>query len=144
MVVGPLSIIICHLNSAASTSAFVRPSTHCRLNGCGPMAMMHATAEPRTGLAQWLLDVALTSPIWTHVLVPQARASIVRTAEENNIPWVSAKQWLMNQEDVPWKDPHRADEYKTIQYPEYYKKAFHAYSDGNLSYDAAFEQELAR
>ena len=30
-----------------------------------------------------------------------------------------------------------------MQYPEYYKKSFHAYSDGNLSYEAAFEQELA-
>ncbi len=29
-------------------------------------------------------------------------------------------------------------------YPEYYKKAFHAYPKGNLCYDAALEQELAR
>jgi len=35
-------------------------------------------------------------------LVPQAWASIVKTAEENGIPWVAAKEWLNNQKDAPW------------------------------------------
>lgn len=51
----------------------------------------------------------------------------------------------MNQEDAPWagngKDTNPC--YDKLIYPEYYKKPFHAYADGNLSYDAAFEQELA-
>lgn len=142
VVIGLLPIMCC-LNGASS-SAFVPRSTHCLPIKRGRVMMLHATAKPRTGLAQQLLDMALASPIWTYVLVPQARASIVKTAEENNIPWVSAKEWLKNQDDAPWKDPRKSDEYEKIQYPEYYKKSFHAYSDGNLSYDAAFEQELAR
>ncbi|KAL7524149.1 hypothetical protein ACHAXR_000458, partial [Thalassiosira sp. AJA248-18] len=105
-----------------------------------PVGVALNAAKPRSGFAQQLLDVALASPIWEYVLVPQARASIVKTAEENGIPWVAAKEWLKSQTGTPWKNDN---DYDNIQYPQYYKKAFHAYSDGNLSYDAAFEQELA-
>lgn len=38
-------------------------------------------SEPRSGFAQQLLNLALASPLWDYVLVPQARASIVKTAE---------------------------------------------------------------
>jgi hypothetical protein len=38
-------------------------------------------APPRTGLAQKLLNVALKSPLWKYVLVPQARQTMVKTAE---------------------------------------------------------------
>ena len=104
-----------------------------------------ATASPRTGMAQQLLNIALQSPLWEYILVPQARASIVKTADENGIPWVAAKEWLKNQDDAPWNndDFYAAGKVK-VDYPAYYKQSFHAYSDGNLSYDAAFEQELAR
>ena len=142
-------ILLCpiHRHVDAAHSAFVnhfagatRIQSRPKQNG---VLTLHAKAGPRTGFAQQLLDVALTSPIWEYVLVPQARASIVKTAEENGIPWVAAKEWLMTQEDTPWNDP-QTDNYCTIPYPEYYQKPFHAYSKGNLSYDAAFEQELAR
>lgn len=32
---------------------------------------------------------------------------------------------------------------KTLRYPEYYIKSFHAYDQGNLDWTAAFEVELA-
>ncbi|KAL9189574.1 hypothetical protein ACHAXT_009249 [Thalassiosira profunda] len=103
---------------------------------------LRATAQPRSGFAQQLLDAALASPVWKYVLVPQARASIVKTAEENGIPWVAAKEWIRRQPDAPWNNDVN-NEYINIQYPRYYQKSFHAYDEGNLSYDAAFEQELA-
>jgi ubiquinone/menaquinone biosynthesis C-methylase UbiE len=62
---------------------------------------------------------------------------------ENGIPWVAAKDWLKSQPNAPWNDSNQSNKYDTYQYPEYYTKSFHAYSKGNLSYDAAFEQELA-
>lgn len=88
----------------------------------------------------------MKSPLWEYVLVPQARASIVKTAEDNGIPWVDAKEWIQKQEDTPWSagEDDNNHKYDDINYPEYYKQSFHAYSEGNLSYDAAFEQELAR
>ena len=101
----------------------------------------------REGFAQQLLNIALKSPLWEYVLVPQARASIVKTAEDNGIPWNDAKEWIKKQEDTPWSADNNDDnahKYDNIKYPEYYRQSFHAYSEGNLSYDAAFEQELAR
>ena len=131
---------------AAASSSSV-PSRGEGMSRCG-MPLLYATtpAKPRSGLAQQLLNLALASPLWDYVLVPQAKATIVKTAEENNIPWVAAKEWLQNQKDAPWNDIHLdriVAEYDKLQYPEYYKASFHAYSEGNLCYDAAFEQELA-
>ena len=54
-------------------------------------------STPREGVAQQLLNIALKSPLWEYVLVPQARASIVKTAEDNGIPWVDAKEWIKKQ-----------------------------------------------
>jgi ubiquinone/menaquinone biosynthesis C-methylase UbiE len=56
---------------------------------------------------------------------------------------MAAKKWLESQPDAPWNDPNNNIGQENYQFPEYYTKSFHAYSEGNLSYDAAFEQELA-
>ena len=97
--------------------------------------------KPRTGIAQALLNMALASPLWKLVLVPQARQNIVKTAQANGIKWTDSYQWLLNQEG-PWKQNNNNDD--TIQqYPEFYTKEFHAYEKGNLCWDAAIEQELA-
>jgi ubiquinone/menaquinone biosynthesis C-methylase UbiE len=92
-------------------------------------------APPRSGLAQTLLNFALASPLWKYVLVPQARATMEKTAEANGIPWKTAKDWLETNSQLP-----PIPEYSV---PEYYKKAFHAYDEGNLSWDAALEVEIA-
>jgi ubiquinone/menaquinone biosynthesis C-methylase UbiE len=94
-------------------------------------------APPRTGFAQQILDFALTTPIWKYVLVPQARSTMVKTAEANGIPWQAAKQWLAENSQ---QRPILESEYTV---PTYYKQAFHAYEDGNLSWDAALEVEIA-
>ena len=130
-----------HVN-ASSPAFIINPLVTC--TQCRPkqkIGPLHA-AEPRSGFAQQLLNIALASPLWEYVMVPQARASIIKTAEENGIPWVAAKEWIKGQKDAPWNNDAKANG-NIIEYPEYYKKSFHAYSDGNLSYDAAFEQELA-
>lgn len=62
---------------------------------------------------------------------------------ENGIPWLAAKKWIESQPDAPWNNPNNNIDENSYQFPEYYTKSFHAYSEGNLSYDAAFEQELA-
>ena len=92
-------------------------------------------AQPRTGLAQTMLNFALSSPLWKYVLVPQARANIVKTAESNGVRWNEALEWIKLQ--GPWDGQGKVD------YPEYYLKPFHAYEEGNINWDAAWEQELA-
>lgn len=102
-------------------------------------------AEPRTGPAQMLLNAALSSPLWKYLLVPQARATIVKTAEANGIQWNKALAWIREQ-DGQWKEAGTEEEKgddEDESYPSYYTKPFHAYEEGNLSWDAAFEQELA-
>lgn len=99
-----------------------------------------AKSSPRTGPAQWLLDIVLGSPLWKLVLVPQARQKMVDTAAENGITWQAHKEWLASQ-DGPWRENISYDSKKI---PDYYKKEFHAYiPDGNLCWDAALEAEIA-
>ena len=96
-------------------------------------------AQPRTGLAQSLLNFALSSPLWKYVLVPQARANIVKTAESNGVRWNEALEWIKVQ--GPWDGQDKMP--PGVDFPEYYLKPFHAYEDGNINWDAAWEQELA-
>jgi ubiquinone/menaquinone biosynthesis C-methylase UbiE len=95
-------------------------------------------AKPRTGLAQTLLNAALSSPLWKLVLVPKARQNIVDTAQANGIQWEKSYEWLKSQ-----KGPWQTDKKLNDVFPEYYQKEFHAYQDGNLCWNAAIEQELA-
>jgi len=94
-------------------------------------------APPRTGFGQQILDFALTTPLWKHILVPQARSTMVKTAESNGIPWKSAKAWLEENTILPTIS--QSDD----SFPTYYRQAFHAYERGNLCWDAALEVEIA-
>ena len=94
-------------------------------------------APPRTGFAQTLLNLALASPFWKLVLVPQARANLVNTAEANGIPWKECKAWIQSNAEMVEVDDN------LVKVPDYYREAFHAYESGNLSWDAAWEVEIA-
>lgn len=70
----------------------------------------------------------------------QARQVLIKTAEKKGVPWrknyealeaSTAKQLLA---EVTNPD---------VVYPDYYKVPFHAYSEGNLCWEAAFETESA-
>ncbi|KAL7547924.1 hypothetical protein ACHAWF_011196 [Thalassiosira exigua] len=96
-------------------------------------------SRPRSGPLQTLLDLALSSPLWTYVLVPRARATMVSTAEANGVPWIAAREWLRG----AMRADGAASREGGAEYPEYYLRPFHAYPEGNLCWDAALEQELA-
>lgn len=105
-------------------------------------------APPRTGPAQKVLDWALESPLWKYLLVPQARKTMVQTAEANDIPWRTAKAWIQRemmetQPSSPPQLPPEEEEPSSSIVPVYYQRAFHAYDDGNLSWEAAYEVEIA-
>jgi len=132
-----LILLICLL--AAATSFSTREFRGGRQQLCPLPASSDATtstrAPPRTGFAQTLLNYALNSPLWKQVLVPQARQNIVKTAESNGIPWNESKEWI--------KSNAQMKEIPPFSVPEYYKSAFHAYEEGNLSWEAAWEVEIA-
>jgi len=124
--------------SLEGASAFTLFPTQPR-RGLSALIVVAYAQQPRVGIGQWLLDQALNSPLWTFLLVPQARQKIVSTAEENGIEWNYCKAWLAAN-DGPWQAKVDMD---ISHVPEYYKQAFHAYQDGNLCWEAALEVELA-
>ncbi|QSJ19018.1 class I SAM-dependent methyltransferase [Nostoc sp. UHCC 0702] len=80
-----------------------------------------------------------TKPVYK-LMKNQARQVLIKTAEKNGVPWrknfealeaSGAKQLLA---EVTNPD---------VVYPDYYKVPFHAYSEGNLCWEAAFETESA-
>ena len=80
-----------------------------------------------------------TKPIYA-VMQRQARQVLIKTAEKNGIPWRKNYQEL---ENSTAKDllPSLTD--KDLVYPSYYQVPFHAYEEGNLCWQAAFEAASA-
>eukprot|EP00808_Paulinella_micropora_P001434 g22822.t1 len=88
-----------------------------------------------------LVNVLIDSPLYA-LMKPMARRTLIKTAEENGIPWrEDAKAW---EAQLPKLEQLKAQlEDKSIKYPVYYTMPFHAYDTGNLEWLAAFECESA-
>ncbi|MGB3237864.1 MAG: class I SAM-dependent methyltransferase [Geitlerinemataceae cyanobacterium] len=80
-----------------------------------------------------------TKPIYA-VMKQQARRVLIKTAEKNGIPWRQAYQEL---EASQAKTLFNEITNSHITYPDYYNVPFHAYTEGNLCWQAAFEAESA-
>ena len=59
---------------------------------------------------------------------------MMSTAEANEVPWRRCVDWISQQAE--WSVEEK-------EVPEYYASSFHAYREGNLCFEAAFEQEIA-
>eukprot|EP00600_Ochromonadales_sp_CCMP1393_P009445 CAMPEP_0174970580 /NCGR_PEP_ID=MMETSP0004_2-20121128/9469_1 /TAXON_ID=420556 /ORGANISM="Ochromonas sp., Strain CCMP1393" /LENGTH=328 /DNA_ID=CAMNT_0016220341 /DNA_START=216 /DNA_END=1202 /DNA_ORIENTATION=+ len=71
-----------------------------------------------------------------------ARNTLIDTAEKNNIPWRLLSRDLKGKMDI-LDDNFNNIVDSTISYPSYYTQEFHAYSEGNLNWEAACECESA-
>jgi len=80
-----------------------------------------------------------TKPIYK-VMKQQARQVLIKTAEKNDIPWRKQVESLeasgIQQQLAQMTNP-------AVHYPDYYQVPFHAYDQGNLCWQAAFEAESA-
>jgi ubiquinone/menaquinone biosynthesis C-methylase UbiE len=80
-----------------------------------------------------------TKPLYA-LMKQQARQVLIKTAEKNGIPWRKQYEELeasgIQQQMAQITNP-------TVQYPDYYRVPFHAYEQGNLCWQAAFEAESA-
>lgn len=80
-----------------------------------------------------------TKPIYA-VLKQQARQVLIKTAEKNEIPWRKYYEELaasgIQEQMILNTNP-------AVRYPDYYQVPFHAYEQGNLCWEAAFEAESA-
>lgn len=80
-----------------------------------------------------------TKPIYG-LMKQQARRVLIRTAEKNGIPWRQTYQEF-EQSEVQTLLPNVTNE--RVVYPDYYTVPFHAYAEGNLCWQAAFEAASA-
>lgn len=90
-------------------------------------------------LSRFVNVLIQTKPIYA-LMKHQARQVLIKTAEKKGIAWRKTYQELENsgvkQRLTQVTNP-------SITYPSYYQVPFHAYVEGNLCWDAAFEVESA-
>ena len=80
-----------------------------------------------------------TKPLYA-LMKRQARQVLIKTAEKNGIPWRQQRaEWEAS--DVRDRLPSLTNSH--VSYPDYYQVPFHAYPEGNLCWQAAFEAEAA-
>ncbi|MCA1994138.1 MAG: class I SAM-dependent methyltransferase [Coleofasciculus sp. S288] len=70
----------------------------------------------------------------------KAREMMIKRAEKIGVPWRQRVQELQTQD---WDSYLAEVQNSQLSYPEYYLRPFHAYDEGNLNWDAAFEEEVA-
>ena len=80
-----------------------------------------------------------TKPIY-RIMQRQARQVLIKTAEKNGILWRKNYQEL---EQSGAKDLLDSLTNRDLVYPDYYQVPFHAYDEGNLCWQAAFEAASA-
>jgi len=90
-------------------------------------------------LSRFVNVLIQTKPIYA-VMKRQARQVLIKTAEKNGIPWRKNYEEL---EASGVKKRLAQITNPTVTYPDYYLVPFHAYDEGNLCWDAAFEAESA-
>ncbi|OWY66073.1 SAM-dependent methyltransferase [cyanobacterium TDX16] len=101
---------------------------------------MTVAANTATGLGSRLVNTVLAIQPLANLAKHQARQMMVKRAEKIGVPWTKTVRELRSQEwESHWQQVYNSQ----LQYPEYYCCSFHAYEQGNLSWDAAFEVEVA-
>lgn len=90
-------------------------------------------------LSQLVNLLIQTKPLYG-LMRTQARKVLIKTAEKHGIPWRETCQTL---EKSGIQATLATLTNPTLFYPDYYQVPFHAYPEGNLSWQAAFEAESA-
>jgi ubiquinone/menaquinone biosynthesis C-methylase UbiE len=70
----------------------------------------------------------------------KARNMMIQRAEKIGVPWRQTVQELRSRD---WEPDLKRVTNPQLTYPDYYLRSFHAYDNGNLSWQAAFEVEVA-
>jgi len=70
----------------------------------------------------------------------RARKMMIERAEAIGVPW---RDRVAQLKDHDWDSELAAVENPNLEYPQYYLCSFHGYDQGNLSWDAALEVEVA-
>lgn len=83
-----------------------------------------------------LVNRAIQTPALYALMKRQARQVIIKTAEKNGVPW---RQTCIDLDTPEMRQRLETLTNPDLVYPDYYQVPFHAYSEGNLCWQAAFE-----
>lgn len=100
------------------------------------------TAEIQTapGLASRLVNTVLAIAPVANLAKHQARQMMIKRAEKIGVPWTKTVQDMRS---LDWESHLNRVQNPELKYPDYYYRSFHAYNGGNLSWEAAWEVEVA-
>ncbi|MBE9177918.1 class I SAM-dependent methyltransferase [Oculatella sp. LEGE 06141] len=109
---------------------------------------MTAAVESSPRLASTLINGILSIKPLAHLAKHQARSMMIKRAESIGVYWRNEVKTLRSRGSAAEFAPEWDAELATLQnpalvYPDYYLRTFHAYEQGNLSWDAAMEVEVA-
>ncbi|MBD1916207.1 MULTISPECIES: class I SAM-dependent methyltransferase [Cyanophyceae] len=83
-----------------------------------------------------LVNRAIQTPALYSLMKRQARQVLIKTAEKNGVPW---RQTCLDLDTPEMRQRLTELTNPAVVYPDYYQVPFHAYSEGNLCWQAAFE-----
>ncbi|MEJ1933268.1 class I SAM-dependent methyltransferase [Nostoc sp. NIES-2111] len=92
------------------------------------------------GVASRLVNGILAIKPLANLAKHQARQMMIKRAERIGVPWRNEVKKLQARD---WTQDIAQVENPQITYPDYYLTSFHAYDEGNLTWLAAFELEVA-
>jgi ubiquinone/menaquinone biosynthesis C-methylase UbiE len=101
---------------------------------------MTVTVKTAPELASRFVNGVLAIPPLANLAKHQARQMMIKRAEKIGVPWTKQVQELKK---LDWDAQLAQVENIDLNYPNYYCCSFHAYEQGNLSWDAALEVEVA-
>ncbi|MEH2139795.1 class I SAM-dependent methyltransferase [Nostoc sp.] len=101
---------------------------------------MTAAVKTNPGFASRLVNGVLAIKPLANLAKHQARQMMIKRAERIGVLWTQEVEILQARD---WKADLAQVENPELSYPEYYLRPFHAYEDGDLSWKAAWELEVA-
>lgn len=102
---------------------------------------MTATSfQPQSNAASRLVNGLLSVKPLAKLAKHQARNMMIKRAEKLGIPWRENVRQLGTHN---WEEELAKLENSNLVYPDYYLRSFHAYDEGNLSWESALEVESA-
>ncbi|MEL7007449.1 MAG: class I SAM-dependent methyltransferase [Cyanobacteria bacterium J06643_13] len=101
---------------------------------------MSVSAKSRVDLTSRLVKRVLSIKPVADFAKSRARQMMIQRAEAIGVPWRGNVERLS---DRPWSQEWEQLHNRNLEYPKYYTTSFHAYAEGNLSWEAAWEVESA-
>ena len=101
--------------------------------------MTATNPNPQTISTQLINGVLGFKPLF-NLAKHQARQMMIKRSEKIGVPW---KQQVAELQQRNWDADLAQVQNPQVQYPDYYVQPFHAYDQGNLSWESALEVEVA-